>query len=364
MATSSQQPHEEAPVASSTQRDDPLNPSTGGGGVLATSSCRPFRPPRSEIGPTPQSNVEGNQCQRIDEEEVNPLANGVDSIDDHIDKSVEESNARNSRGRRNAKPWIVDVIEADGTIKPSNMTMAQAMKPLHGTKVVFQFDTFMEPIGDSGGLLSGETFYFDYQNETIKGDMLKSLGKFWKEAKNKLFHDYYDPRKTLEQNVNARPKGIDEDHWRRFLRYRLRPDTKEKCSKPIKAAINPHRRFEKHGTSRQQGRDVSRGEVLGKEHQGRVRGMGFRPTPNQLFGRNSQLTGEGAQAQETQRALEDLRAELAAEKLKRQAVESEVASKKVKRQAMENALRYLIQKQGGNLPADIIAGINFLEGQS
>ncbi|MED6170657.1 hypothetical protein PIB30_033130 [Stylosanthes scabra] len=90
----------------------------------------------NEIGPTPQSNVEGNQCQRIDEEEVNPLANGVDSIDDHIDKSVEESNARNSRGRRNAKPWIVDVIEADGTIKPSNMTVAQAMKPLHGTKVV------------------------------------------------------------------------------------------------------------------------------------------------------------------------------------------------------------------------------------
>ncbi|MED6221758.1 hypothetical protein PIB30_057859 [Stylosanthes scabra] len=131
LATSSQQPHEEAPVASSTQRDDPLIPSTGDG-VPATTSYRPFRPPRSEIGPNPQSNVEGNQYQKIDKEEVNPLANGVDSIDDHIDRSVEDSNAGNSRGRRNAKPWTVDVIEADGTIKESKMIVVQAMKPLHG----------------------------------------------------------------------------------------------------------------------------------------------------------------------------------------------------------------------------------------
>ncbi|MED6105870.1 hypothetical protein PIB30_000001 [Stylosanthes scabra] len=167
----------EAPVASSTQRDDPLIPSTGGG-VPATTSCRPFHPPRSEIGPNPQLNVEGNQYQGIDEEEVNPLTNGVDSIDDHIDRLVEESNVGNSRGRRNAKPWAV---HADGTITKRKMTVAQVMKPLHGTKVVLQFDTSMEPIEDSGGLLSGvlgvETLYFDDQNETIKGYTLKSLDK-------------------------------------------------------------------------------------------------------------------------------------------------------------------------------------------
>ncbi|MED6170656.1 hypothetical protein PIB30_033129 [Stylosanthes scabra] len=203
-----------------------------------------------------------------------------------------------------------------------------------------------------------ETFYFDYQNETIKGDMLKSLGKSWKEVRNKLLHDYYDPRKTLEQNVNARPKGIDEDHWRR--------KNAANRSKQLYTHTSGSKSMARwrHDESRQQGRDVSRDEVwmmthkkidgsyihqdaqvisvLGKEHQGRVHGMGFRPTPSQLFGRNSQLTGEGAQVQETQRVLEDLRAELAAEKLKRQAIESEVASEKVKRQAMENSLRYLI----------------------
>ncbi|MED6189700.1 hypothetical protein PIB30_098586 [Stylosanthes scabra] len=240
--------------------------------------------------------------------------------------------------------------------------------------------------------------------------MLQSLGKSWKEARSRLFHNYYDPMKTLEQNVHARPGGTDEDHWRRFLRYRLRPDTKEKCRKNT---VNRSKQLYTHtggskGMARrreeetcQQGRDVSRGEerimdieqydessrvlsqndslaqVLGKEHPGRVRGMGFGPIPSKLFGRNSQQTGEGAQTQETQMVLEELRVELTSEKLKRQAVESEVESEKVKRQAvesevalekvkrqaMENALRYLIQKQGGNLPADIIAGMNSLEGQ-
>ncbi|MED6189699.1 hypothetical protein PIB30_098585 [Stylosanthes scabra] len=57
LATLGQQPHEEAPIASSTQRNDPLIHSTGGG-VPATTSCRPFRPPRSEVGPNPESNAE------------------------------------------------------------------------------------------------------------------------------------------------------------------------------------------------------------------------------------------------------------------------------------------------------------------
>ncbi|MED6175234.1 hypothetical protein PIB30_076524 [Stylosanthes scabra] len=48
---------------------------------------------------------------------------------------------------------------------------------------------------------------------------------------NRLWHDYYDPMKTLEQNVDVRLGGIDDDHWKKFLRYRLRPDTKEKCRK-------------------------------------------------------------------------------------------------------------------------------------
>ncbi|MED6156632.1 hypothetical protein PIB30_016178 [Stylosanthes scabra] len=199
-----------------------------GGGVSTTTSYRPFRLPQSENGPNPQSNAEGNQNQRIDEEEVSPLANEVHSFDDHVDRSFEASDARNSRGRKNAKPWTVDIIAANGTIKErEKMTVAQAMKPLHGTK---------------------ETFYFDDQSETIKGMMLQSLGNSWKEARNRLFHEYYDPRKTLEKNVDARLGGIDEDHWRRFLRYHLRLDIKEKCRKNTvnrSKQLYTHMRFQK-----------------------------------------------------------------------------------------------------------------------
>ncbi|MED6211088.1 hypothetical protein PIB30_070182 [Stylosanthes scabra] len=61
----------------------------------------------------------------------------------------------------------------------------------------------------------------------------------------------------------------------------------------------------------------SLGQVVGKKHPDRVHGMGFGPIPSQLFDQNSQQTGEGAQAQETQRVLEELQVELMAEKLKR-----------------------------------------------
>ncbi|MED6195202.1 hypothetical protein PIB30_035812 [Stylosanthes scabra] len=108
LITSGQQPQEEAPEASFTQWDVPLIPSTGGG-VPAT-SCRPFRPPQSETGPSPQTNADGNQNQMTEEEEVNPFANDVDSFDDQVNRSVEASDAGNGRGRRNAKPWTVDVI--------------------------------------------------------------------------------------------------------------------------------------------------------------------------------------------------------------------------------------------------------------
>ncbi|MED6203625.1 hypothetical protein PIB30_001323 [Stylosanthes scabra] len=85
-------------------------------------------------------------------------------------------------------------------------------------------------------------------------------------------------------------------------------------------------------------------QVFEKEHSSRVPGIGSGPIPSQIFGSNSQQLGEGAQTQETRKVLEELKAELTVEKLKRQAVENEVASEKVKRQKMENVLRYLIQQ--------------------
>ncbi|MED6108082.1 hypothetical protein PIB30_020178 [Stylosanthes scabra] len=288
------------------------------------------------------------------------------------------------------------------------------MKPSAGTKIILPLNQYGQPIGDASALLSGvlgavgsnfdnfpifeeswkvmstkesvyndivkEIFYLDEdQGGSLKKLILKGLGKSWKEARNRLWHEYYDSRKNLEQNVLKHPGGVNADDWRRFLMYRLRPDTKQYThtggSKRLARRIDEE--------SQQQGRAVSRGKVwmmthkkndgsyihedaraicvFGKEHSGRVHGIGSGPIPSQLFGSNSQQPGERAQSQETLRVLEKLQAELTAEKLKRQAVEHEVASEKVRRQKMENALRCLIQQQGGNLPADIIAGMDSLD---
>ncbi|XP_020961116.1 uncharacterized protein LOC110263708 [Arachis ipaensis] len=132
-------------------------------------------------------------------------------------------------------------------------------------------------------------------------------------------------------------------------------------------------------------------QALGKEHSGRVRGIGLGPTSSQVFSMNSHQPSNGIERKETQRVLLELQAELAAEKLKRKAVEDEVAAEKTKRQAvedevavektkrqvvedevaagkvrmqaMESALICLLQGQGGKLPSDVAAWMSALEGQ-
>ncbi|KAL4337455.1 hypothetical protein AHAS_Ahas12G0111900 [Arachis hypogaea] len=59
------------------------------------------------------------------------------------------------------------------------------------------------------------------------------------------------------------------------------------------------------------------------------------------------------------KAVED---EVTAEKFKRKAIEDEIAAEKTKRQALESVLSYVVQQQGGELPSDIAARMNSLDG--
>ncbi|XP_016168831.2 uncharacterized protein LOC107611418 [Arachis ipaensis] len=103
------------------------------------------------------------------------------------------------------------------------------------------------------------------------------------------------------------------------------------------------------------------GQVFGKEKPGRVRGVGFGPSPTQLFGLNSHALGNGVQLEETQRKLIELQAELEGEKLKRMAMEDEATTENKRMKVMESALIYLFQRQGKELPPDIAAGMSFVE---
>ncbi|RYQ90829.1 hypothetical protein Ahy_B09g096812 isoform J [Arachis hypogaea] len=285
------------------------------------------------------------------------------------------------------------------------------MERPNGRKIVLRFNNAKQAIGDEAGLLSGVLGLLgsDYgkfpicrkswcqittkdkvYNECVKEDsegiikknMLKSMGKSWKETRLRLYDRFYEPTFTTEQNLENRPPGIDREHWRWFLDYRAEPETKGKCkknvvnrskqqythtgsSKSFARRIEEEEKIEEieqqDESSRMLSQNDSIAQVFGKEKPGRVRGVGFGPTPSQLFGPNSHASGNGVQQEETQRKLLELQAELEGEKLKRKAMEDEAASDKKKMKAMESALIYLFQRQGEELPPEIAAGTGFVE---
>ncbi|RYR79752.1 hypothetical protein Ahy_A01g004557 [Arachis hypogaea] len=75
-----------------------------------------------------------------------------------------------------------------------------------------------------------QIFHFDKDNgRTIKKTIFKSIRKSWKNTRLRLYDDYYDPKSTIEQNIEKRPPKIVREHWRWFLRNRNKLETQEKC---------------------------------------------------------------------------------------------------------------------------------------
>ncbi|RYQ79654.1 uncharacterized protein LOC107484283 [Arachis duranensis] len=212
----------------------------------------------------------------------------------------------------------------------------------------------------------------------------------------------------LEQNLEDHLAGIDKERWKWFLDYRNDPYPKENAlnrlkqlythidgskilarrkeeknynggilveeyygpnyTKNVMAPIHP--KVKRIGIGEIKQRDESTRilfendsltQALGKEHSGRIRGIGFGPTPSQLFCLSLQPPVDGAQTEEAQRMLVELQAEMpteklrrkavkeiAAEKLKRKVVEDGVAIEKLKRKAVENNVAAEKIKRGGN----------------
>ncbi|RYR61418.1 hypothetical protein Ahy_A04g018591 [Arachis hypogaea] len=214
--------------------------------------------------------------------------------------------------------WLID---SDGTIKSTKLSMREDTERPNGRKIVLKFNNAKQAIGDEAGLLSG-----------VLGLLGSDYGKFsicresWCQItiKDKIYNKY----------------------------------VKEKCRKN---AINRSKQLYTHtGSSKSFSRQMEE-EVFKKEKPGRVRAVGFRLTPSQFFGPNSHASGNRVQVEETQRKLLELQAELEGEKLKRKAMEDEAVAEKKKRQALESALIYLFQWQGEELPPNVTAGMSNLK---
>ncbi|RYR66773.1 hypothetical protein Ahy_A03g012831 [Arachis hypogaea] len=286
------------------QADYPILPPSGGG-APASSSLRPFHPPRSEPPPAPRTCTHDVQNSKPDAKDLDTEADEVDSFEQHVDNLFAASDAQKRKGCKSTKFWDVKTIEFNGTIKHVKMSVKEAMKPPNRRKIVLRFNSALQPVGDEAGIVSGvmgmlgsdytkfpicekdwrkvrtrdkvyneyvkEMFHFDEDSRgIIKRIIFKMLRRVWKETRNRLYHHCYDLELSLEENIENCPPEITADHWRWFLDYHNSEETREKCKKNAENRSNQlytHTGGSKslarlgEEESKRQGRRVSRGEL-------------------------------------------------------------------------------------------------------
>ncbi|KAL4276434.1 hypothetical protein AHAS_Ahas20G0206800 [Arachis hypogaea] len=221
------------PPVSTSHRDDSENLPDSGDSVPPTS--RPFLPPRSVPRLAPQTSTTNNQNSEPSHVNSADNANDVDSVDQAADESFVDSRAQTRKGRKTTEFWEVRTIDSDGTIKPARLSVREAMEWPNGRKIILRFNKAKQAIGNEAGLLSG-----------VLGLLGSNFGKFpiceesWhkittkdkvydecvKETRLRLYNAYFEPTFTTEQNIENRPPGIDREHWRWFLDYRAKLETK------------------------------------------------------------------------------------------------------------------------------------------
>ena len=91
--------------------------------------------------------------------------------------------------------------------------------------------------------------------------------------------------------------------------------------------------------------DDALAKVCGKEHSGRVRGLGFGPSPSNVFGRSSTFF-----AAMTSTSTSSIKPQV---QQKFQSLESQLQSQLEWRAAMEGALASIFQKMIGTVPDEI-----------
>ncbi|KAL4300330.1 hypothetical protein AHAS_Ahas17G0190100 [Arachis hypogaea] len=314
--------------------DCPIPPSSGSG-APASSSLRPFRPPRSEPLPAPQASTNDVLNSEPDAEDIDPEADEVDSFDQHVDNLFAASDSQKRKELKTTEFWDVKTIEFDGTIRQVKLSVKEAMKPPNGRKVVLRFNSALQPVGDEASLLSGVM-------GLLGSDYTKFLicEKDWRKVRtrDKVYNECV--KEKYKKNIENRSKQLYTHTGGSKSLARLGEEKSERQGRIVSRGelyLLTHRRTNGsyiHDAARAIGND-SLAQALGKESPGRVRGMGLGPTSSQVFGMNSHQPSNGFEREETQRVLLELQVEFATKKLKRKAVEDEVTAEKTKRQAVE-----------------------------
>ncbi|XP_025685566.1 uncharacterized protein [Arachis hypogaea] len=243
--------------------------------------------------------------------------------------------------------------------------------------------------------------YKDDGRGRIKRRIVQRIGRSWRNVRNHLFHKVYDKELTFEENLKRKPAGIEEKCRKNAINRSKQLYThtggsktmtrkKHEEGRPIgRGEVWTMSHKKKNGSymnedarvvgeaiehiesqdpsSKESSQNDSLAQVLGKEHPGRVRGLGFGPCPSQYFRNILQQSDYDVQIEEYRMDIVKLKAEAVKlkaiaveEKAKRQRMEAEAAEEKAKIQTMKNLLRYIIQQQGGNLPPEIVTDLDSL----
>ncbi|RYQ84868.1 hypothetical protein Ahy_B10g104364 [Arachis hypogaea] len=360
--------------------DDYLIPISSDGGVPVTTSFRSFRPSCSEPRPDPQTCTNDVRNSEPSNKDLDQETNGtlLFLFFSHL-------------GHNGCINKVLFLINSNGIIKQARLSVRKAIKWPNGRKIILKFNRKLQSIRDGSDLLSGIFgllvltiiifFICDKiwrkinTKDKIYNDGIKN------DTMSKLYHEYYDSMKALEQNIEEHPPKIDKKHWRWFLAYRNKLDIHatyfkfEKYCELIETTIHSYYQFKKLGEAKRiRGRKANRRELwnvvhkqsdgsyihekaraigvtttlrffysvgkiveieqhdesskvlskndllaqaLVKENSSRVHGMSFGLTPSQVFSSNLHQPGDGAQTEETQRVLFELQADVVDGKLKK-----------------------------------------------
>ncbi|RYR36292.1 hypothetical protein Ahy_A10g051284 [Arachis hypogaea] len=362
--TSREQPRDRAPPISSSANRAPATRINGlfraphiDHRIVQSSSADDPQTPTEQLETRHRAKVADHE---LEDEDYDPKTDEVLSFDDYIDDlfAAQEVEHQHQNGkRRDTDFWEVTVIE-DGVRKASRLSVREAIALPFNTKIVLPFNKELQPIGEAVGLFSGflESLGADYSQFPISVESWKHVNKAKKEHAydmiKRVFHYEDDARGKIKRDILKRIGKNWKDTRHHFnLAYCIYRATVNSCLSNVlyicrKQFRMLRGRMDPLGTFSQ---NDSLAQVLRKEHSGRVRVLGAGPCPTQVFGNDAGQPSSSAGPNEGyERRIAELTAKLEEEQAKRQSI--------------HKVLGYLVQQQGGNLPVEVDAELAFLGG--
>ncbi|KAL4287278.1 hypothetical protein AHAS_Ahas19G0170200 [Arachis hypogaea] len=228
--------------------------------------------------------------------------------------SEHPSEPKCKHGRESKHYWTVDAIDEYKDSTRLHLLAKDVHNLPEGLCIVVNFYKHHAAIGEAAGLLAGARFCFKVSDNLAKRFLLQSLGKKWREHRIKLWNDFYDPRLSKTEIINNAPEDIAPDQWlwgsaKSIARRRaeLTEETGIEVSrvqmwdithKKIDGSyVNENakeieEKIEVHSSQQPMESTVNSpldalGVVFGKEHPGRVRGLGMGIVPTVAFKNNT-----------------------------------------------------------------------------